>query len=131
MSLVSRAIGRRDKAWSLHELVSSPITDRQPLSVAEDLTTILRDIPADKFGALPSTNTGKLSPEWETVGIVARIASLSSLWSRPHDEVRNYLPNNDPYLLQTFRARWSLVKDKTSTTVIDFLELLNEQPLNV
>lgn len=128
MSRLSRAVARRDIAWKLHSKVETPEKDRHPLSVAEELTSILRDIPIAKIGALPQGR--RPSAEWETIAVVAKIASMTELWSVPVGSVQSYFPTNDQHWLETFRARWTLVKDVPSTTVVDFLELLIQKPLD-
>lgn len=130
MSRLSRAVARRDIAWKLLNKVDNLEQDLRPLSVAEDLTKILDDIPAKKIGALPNS-TSKLSMEWETIGTVAKIASITGLWELPNNSVRSYLPTNDKHWLETFRARWALVQSSTSKNVTDFLELLLQKPLDL
>jgi hypothetical protein len=129
MSRLSRAMVRRDKALTLCEMVSLADCDRQPLSVSEDLTKILRDIPVEKIGALPNSASEKPSFEWETIGVVAKIASITSLWETPIGSIHSYFPHNSKEWLQTFRTRWQLVKDTPSNTVTDFLKLMVQKPL--
>lgn len=124
MSRLSRAVARRDLAWKLHDKVKNPEKDQQPLSVTEDLTKILRDIPVAKIGILPTQFSYRPSAEWETIAIVARIASMTHLWSVPIGSIHSYFPPNDKQWLVTFRTRWTVVKESPSKNVIDFLELL-------
>jgi hypothetical protein len=131
MSRLSRAVARRDMAWKLHSKVANPAPDRQPLSVAAELTSLLRDIPISTIGAPPQGR--RPSAEWETIAVVAKIASMTELpgWSVPVGPLHSYFPPTDKeWGEETFRARWTLVKDVPSKTVVDFLTLLIPTPLN-
>ena len=124
MSLLSRAVVRRDIALKLHDKVENSEKDQQPLDVTEDLTKILRDIPVDKIGTLPTKVSDRPSDVWMTIAIVARIASMTQLWNVPIGPIHSYFPPNDKQWLATFRTRWTEVKDSPSKNVIDFVGLL-------
>lgn len=124
MSRLSRDAARRDIAWKLHNKVENSEKDERPLFVTEDLTKILRDIPVDKIGTLPTKFSDRRSDVWMTIAIVARIASMTHLWDVPIGSIHSYFPPNDEQWLATFRTRWTEVNNSTSKNVIDFLELL-------
>lgn len=130
MSRLSRAVARRDIAWKLCTKLENTEQTHHPLSVTEELTKIMSDIPANKIGGLPGS-TIKLSIVWETIGIVAKIASITGLWELPVGSIRSYLPPNDKHWLETFRARWALIRTSPSKNVLDFLELLRQKPLDL
>lgn len=129
MSRLSRAVGRRDKATSLMTTLESTNEDSQPLSVASDLTRLLRDIPSSKIGALPLPKT-KLSPEWETIAVVARCASLIELWDTPVGDLRSYIPAQDTVHVDTLQGQWRLFKEDPSKEVLEYLQLLVPSPLD-
>ena len=128
MSRLSRAVGRRDKATSLMMSLESNIEDSKPLTVEHDLTRLLRDIPASKIGALPLFKS-KLSPEWETIAVVARCASLVELWDTPVATIRSYIPVQDTVNVDMLKGQWELFKDDSSKDVLDYLRLLTPKPL--
>lgn len=129
MSRLSRAVGRRDKAISLMMALESANEDRKPLSVASDLTRLLRDIPSAKIGALPLPKT-KLSPEWETIAVVARCASLIELWDTPVGDLRSYIPAPDTVHVDAVKGQWKLFKEDTSKEVLEYLQLLAPSALD-
>ena len=102
--------------------------DNKPLTVDYDLTRLLRDIPASKIGALPLANN-KLSPEWETIAVVGRCASLVKLWDTPVDTIRSYIPVQDTVNVDILKGQWQLFKEDTSKDVLDYLRLLTPKPL--
>ena len=128
MSRLSRAVGRRDKAASLMMSLESNTEDSKPLNVEHDLTLLLRDIPASKIGALPLLKT-KLSPEWETIAVVARCASLVELWDTPVATIRSYIPVQDTVNVDILKGHWQLFKEDSSKDVLDYLRLLTPKPL--
>ena len=129
MSRLSRAIGRRDKAISLMIMLESNHEDNKPLFLTSDLTRLLRDIPAAKIGALARTS-GKLSPEWETIAVVARCASIVELWDTPVGTIQSYIPVKDSIHVDTLKGQWSLFKEDNSKDVLGYLQLLSQKPLD-
>ena len=129
MSRLSRAVGRRDKARHLMMTLESTNEDSKPLSVASDLTRLLRDIPSSKIGDLPHPKT-KLSPEWETIAVVARCASLIELWDTPLGDVPSYIPAPGTVHVDTLKGQWKLFKEDTSKEVLEYLQLLAPSALD-
>ena len=129
MSRLSRAIGRRDKAHAVMALLESNLGDIKPLCLASDLTCLLRDIPASKIGAVPQSSA-KLSPEWETIAVVARCVSYVELWDTPVGTIRSYIPAKDSVNVNSLKDQWLLFKEDSSKDVLDYLQLLLQKPLD-
>jgi hypothetical protein len=110
-------------------MLESNHEDNKPLSVTSDLTRLLRDIPAAKIGALSRTS-GKLSPEWETIAVVARCASIVELWDTPVGTIQSYIPAKGSIHVDTLKGQWSLFKEDNSKDVMDYLQLLSQKPLD-
>ena len=96
--------------------------ERQVLNILTCMKLILHDIDPKK---IPTTlNKRKTPAVWETICIMARIASIEGHWAVPILDVEAYLPKNDHVFLQDFVNKWTELKKKPSTDAMDFLRLL-------
>ena len=120
MSRLSRAIVRRDKAYQLLESVESEDHETQQLNHMDILTTILRDIDPNKIGPIPK-NFKKRSHIWETICVVAKIASITGMWTQDNKDIQEYLPDMRH---EIFRAKWNEIKANINSDALDFLNLL-------
>ena len=84
------------------------------------MTTIMKDINPKKI----PTTLRKKSSIWQTICIMARIASIEGHWPVPVQDVGDYLPPNNTVFLKEFVARWVELKEKPETDAMDFLRLL-------
>ena len=123
MSKLSRDIVRRDKALNLLDSVENE-SENSSLNILDHMTDILRDIKVENLDTLYKTSK-KLSPVWETIGIVGRIASIEGLWTTPKKAIDEYLPENNKECLQNFCGQWAKTKKNLNADALDFLALLN------
>lgn len=120
MSRLSRSIVRRDKAYQLLESVESEDHERQQLNHIDRLTAILKDIDPKKIGPIPK-NFKKREPVWETICVVAKIASVTGIWTVNSKELQEYLPVSKH---EIFREKWNEIKANPAADALDFLNLL-------
>lgn len=120
MSRLSRAIVRRDKAYQLLGTVESEDQERQQLNHMDRLTAILRDIDPNKIGPIPK-NFKKRNPVWETICVVAKIASITDIWTVASKDIQEYLPVGKHEL---FREKWNEIKANPAADALDFLNIL-------
>jgi len=115
MSILSRACKRRNMAGSILKSLEKD-TENVPLTLHKQMTAILMDIPSEKL---------HLDPEFETIAIIARSASIAGVWQADLQTVaehRKWQVN----VTESFKNRWQLVQENQNVTVVDFLELLTE-----
>jgi len=87
------------------------------------MTTILKDIKPKNITKM--YNGRKLTPVWETIGVVAQIASHEEIWSVPVQSTKDYLPNNNPAVLLNISAKWDALQKSNKADAIDFLNILS------
>jgi len=119
MSRLSRDILRRDKAYELLESVTKSSEETKVLNASRLMTTILKDIKPKNITKM--YNGRKLTPVWETIGVVAQIASHEEIWSVPVQSTKDYLPNNNPTILLNISAKWEALQKSDKADAIDFL----------
>jgi len=120
MSRLSRDIVRRDKSFALMATIEDENKERCILNILNCMTTIMKDINPKKI----PTTLRKKSSIWQTICIMARIASIEGHWPVPVQDVGDYLPPNNTVFLKEFVARWVELKEKPETDAMDFLRLL-------
>ena len=123
MSRLSRDIIRRDKAYELLVSVTKSSEETKVLNANRLMTTILKDIKPKNITKM--YNGRKLTPVWETIGVVAQIASHEEIWSVPVQSTKDYLPNNNPAVLLNISAKWDALQKSNKADAIDFLNILS------
>lgn len=113
---------RRDKSYTLMNTVEGDNQERQVLNILECMKLILHDIDPEK---IPITLSKKKTPaDWETICIMARIASIEGHWEVPVRDVDAYLPVNNHAFLQDFVNKWTVLRKNPNTEAMHFLRLL-------
>lgn len=122
MSRLLRATVRRDKSYALMNTLEEDNQERQVLNILECMKLILHDIDPKK---IPTTlHKKKTHANWETICIMARIASLEGHWEVAVGEVDAYLPVNNHAFLQDFVNKWTVLRKNPNTEAMHFLRLL-------
>ena len=113
---MKRAVVRRDKAFGL--LASVESESASLVSLPEQLTALLKDIPAKKL-KFPSEGSDT-SLEWKTIDIVCDIDVRTggmgeSAWDFPRDATA----------WSDICTKWDVLRAQPSTTYRDLLEVIN------
>jgi hypothetical protein len=119
MSRLSRHVLRRDKSYQL--MVSLEEDERAVLNIMDCMTTILKDIPPDK---IPTKTRKKIPAIWQTICIMARIASIEGHWEIPVQPVQHYMPHQNA--LNNIVEKWKTLAEKENAQAMEFINLLKE-----
>ena len=121
MSRLLRANVRRDKAYALLATVEGD-KERQVLNISKCMKLIMHDIDPQK---IPTKISRKKTPaDWETICIMARIASLEGHWNVPVRDVHAYLPSDNRVFLEEIVNKWTELQKNPNTEAMLFLRLL-------
>jgi hypothetical protein len=99
-------------------------SEKSSLNILDHMTVILRDIKPEKIGPIYK-RPNRLNYTWETICIVARTASLETLWHVPTKPFEEYLTEINKENLENFYVKWTQTKKNPNTNALDFLALLN------